>query len=86
MFILHPLALYLEYLLQHITYAALTAIIWRYILAERLYLLACVGRASGQSALAHDLPIGDVITHIENLFGLEVILLNKMVEIVELDA
>ena len=39
MFILHPFALYLEHLLQHVAGTAFTAFVGRYVLAERLNLM-----------------------------------------------
>ena len=86
MFVLHPLALHLEHLLQHVTGAAFASVVGRYVLAQRLDLGACIGRTAGQPALAHDLPVGDVIAHVKYLIGLEVILGLELVEVIYLDA
>ena len=71
---LGPVASGTQHLLDNVTHGTSPSLELRDVARYLQYLDGRVGRADRHTHLTHTLQIGDVVTHIEYIFGLEVVL------------
>ena len=76
----HPFALHLQRLLNDVAHAAFSTFAVADVNADFLHFFGSISRANGHAHHPHHADVGNVVAHVHNLFGLQVLFGHVFIE------